>query len=41
LQVIAIPNPRYPPGPDALGEATLVLSGLAELTPGIVAGLAG
>jgi HAD superfamily hydrolase (TIGR01509 family) len=41
LQVIAIPHPRYPPGPDALAEAKLVLSGLAELTPDTIAGLAG
>lgn len=41
LRVIAIPHPRYPPDPDALGQAALVLSGLAELTPGVVAGLAG
>ncbi len=41
LQVIAIPHPRYPPGPDALGAARLVLTGLAELTPGTVAALAG
>src|SRR5437763_1918134 len=41
LRVIAIPHPRYPPDPDALGEARLVLPGLAELTPDIIAGLAG
>lgn len=33
LRVIAIPRPRYPPDPDALGQASLVLPGLAELTP--------
>ncbi len=41
LQVIVIPHPRYPPGPDAIAEATVVLSGLAELTPDTIAGLAG
>ena len=32
LRVIAIPHPRYPPDPDALGQAAAVLPGLAELT---------
>lgn len=41
LQVIAIPHPRYPPDPDALGAARLVLTGLPELTPSTVAALAG
>jgi HAD superfamily hydrolase (TIGR01509 family) len=41
LRVIAIPHPRYPPDPDALGTAALVLTGLAELTPSIVSTLAG
>jgi HAD superfamily hydrolase (TIGR01509 family) len=40
LPVIAIPRPSYPPDPDALAEAALVLSGLAELTPGIISALA-
>ena len=40
LRVIAIPHPRYPPDPDALGLAAVVLPGLAELTPGVVTGLA-
>jgi len=39
--VIAIPHPGYPPEPDALGLAAVVLPGLAELTPGVVTGLAG
>jgi len=39
LRVIAVPNPRYPPGPDALGLASLVLDGLAELTPDTVSRL--
>jgi HAD superfamily hydrolase (TIGR01509 family) len=41
LQVIAIPQPSYPPGDSALGAARLVLPSLAGLTPDAVAGLAG
>jgi beta-phosphoglucomutase-like phosphatase (HAD superfamily) len=41
LKVIAIPHPRYPPDPDALGLAAVVLPGLAELTPDVVTALAG
>jgi len=37
FQVIAIPHPKYPPAPDALSAAALVLTGLAELTPDAVA----
>jgi HAD superfamily hydrolase (TIGR01509 family) len=40
LRVIAIPQPRYPPDPDALALASLVLPGLAGLTPGAVEALA-
>jgi HAD superfamily hydrolase (TIGR01509 family) len=36
LAVIAVPHPRYPPGPGALGAASLVLTSLTELTPGAV-----
>jgi HAD superfamily hydrolase (TIGR01509 family) len=32
LRVIAIPQPRYPPDPDALAQASLVLPSLAGLT---------
>jgi HAD superfamily hydrolase (TIGR01509 family) len=39
LQVIAVPHPRYPPEPDALHAARLVLTGLAELTAQAVAEL--
>jgi HAD superfamily hydrolase (TIGR01509 family) len=39
LAVVAVPHPRYPPGPDALGLAAVVLPGLDELTPGLVAAL--
>src|SRR5215475_5097420 len=39
LHVIAIPHPRYPPDPDALALASLVLPTLADLTPNAVAAL--
>jgi HAD superfamily hydrolase (TIGR01509 family) len=39
LQVIAVPHPRYPPDPDALAIARVVLHDLPELTPDLVAGL--
>jgi HAD superfamily hydrolase (TIGR01509 family) len=41
LRVIAIPQPRYPPDPDALAQASLVRPSLADLTAGAVAALAG
>jgi hypothetical protein len=33
MRVIAIPNPSFPPGDDALANAVLVLRSLDELTP--------
>ena len=33
MRVVAIPNPTYPPGDDALAEADVVLRSLDELTP--------
>jgi HAD superfamily hydrolase (TIGR01509 family) len=33
MRVIAIPNPTYPPDPDALAHADVVLPSLAELIP--------
>src|SRR6478672_534657 len=39
MRVIAIPHPRYPPDPDALAAASLVLPTLAELTPDAVSAL--
>jgi HAD superfamily hydrolase (TIGR01509 family) len=33
MRVIAIPNPSFPPGDEALAEADVVLGSLAELTP--------
>ena len=37
MRVIAIPNPHFPPGEEALALADVTLSSLAELTPSIVA----
>jgi HAD superfamily hydrolase (TIGR01509 family) len=37
MRVIAIPNRHFPPGRDALAEADVVLSSVAELTPDVVA----
>jgi len=39
LRVIAVPRPQYPPEPDALAQAGLVLPGLGALTPDAVAAL--
>lgn len=39
MRVIAIPHPRYPPDPDALALAGLVLPGLDGLTPAAVAAM--
>jgi HAD superfamily hydrolase (TIGR01509 family) len=38
MRVIAIPNPRFPPAAEALGEADVVLDSIAELRPAIVEG---
>ena len=40
MRVVAIPNPTYPPDPDALAHADVVLGSLAELSPECVAGSA-
>jgi len=39
LRVVAIPQPQYPPDPDALAKTSLVLPGLAALTVDAVLGL--
>ena len=39
LTVIAVPRPEYPPAPDALRQAKVVLSSLTELTPAVIAAL--
>ena len=36
MLVVAIPNPAFPPRPDALAAADVVLASLAELTPDAV-----
>ena len=36
MRVIAIPRPDYPPTPEALSRAAVVLDSLAELTPQVV-----
>ena len=41
LRVIAVPQPKYPPGAAALGLAALVLPSLTGLTPDTVSQLAG
>ncbi|MGQ4615362.1 HAD-IA family hydrolase [Nocardia sp. R7R-8] len=38
MRVIAAPRPEYPPASDALGLAAKVISGLDELTPGLITG---
>jgi hypothetical protein len=38
MRVVAIPNPHYPPTPDALGVADVVLRDIHALTPDVVAG---
>ncbi len=40
LAVIAVPHPKYPPAPDAIKAARLILPGLPELTADAVAALA-
>jgi len=37
-RTIAIPNKHFPPAPDALAQAAVVLNSLEELTPEVVAG---
>jgi HAD superfamily hydrolase (TIGR01509 family) len=36
MRTVAIPNPHFPPGADALGRADVVLRSLDELTPEVV-----
>jgi len=38
MRVVAVPNPSYPPGADALTHADVVIGSLAELTPDVVCG---
>ena len=37
MRVVAIPNPDFPPGDDALERADVILKSIAELTPAVVA----
>jgi HAD superfamily hydrolase (TIGR01509 family) len=39
MRVVAIPRPEYPPEPDTLASAALVLQSLTELTPEVVENL--
>ncbi|HVN60891.1 MAG TPA: HAD family phosphatase [Gaiellaceae bacterium] len=39
MRAVAIPNPSYPPGDDALAEADLVLGSIGELTVPVVEAL--
>ena len=36
MAVIAVPNPHYPPAPDALALAAVTVEGVAEITPELV-----
>ena len=36
MAVIAVPNPGFPPEPDALALAAVTIAGIAELTPAVV-----
>ena len=35
MRVVAIQNPHFPPGEEALAEADVVLPSLVELTPSV------
>jgi HAD superfamily hydrolase (TIGR01509 family) len=37
LRVVAIPNPHFPPEPDALATAHVILDSIDELTPAVIA----
>jgi HAD superfamily hydrolase (TIGR01509 family) len=36
MAVIAVPNPHYPPGPDALALAAEIVTAIADVTPEVV-----
>jgi HAD superfamily hydrolase (TIGR01509 family) len=40
MPVVAAPNPHYPPGDDALALAAVVVDGVGDVTPELVASLA-
>ena len=39
LTVVAVPNPSYPPAPEALKSAAVVLASLSQLSPELVESL--
>jgi beta-phosphoglucomutase-like phosphatase (HAD superfamily) len=41
MTVIAVPNRAYPPERDALALAAVVVDGVGEVTPELIAGLEG
>jgi HAD superfamily hydrolase (TIGR01509 family) len=41
VQVVAIPNEHYPPPPEVLATAAVVLATIGELTPGVLDGIGG
>jgi HAD superfamily hydrolase (TIGR01509 family) len=38
MRVLAIPNPHFPPDPEALADADVVLHSIGELTPEVIEG---
>jgi HAD superfamily hydrolase (TIGR01509 family) len=38
MRVLAIPNPHFPPDPEALADADVVLHAIGELTPEVIEG---
>lgn len=41
MRVVAVPNPRYPPPPDAVALADAIVPEPSRLTPDVIAGTAG
>ena len=41
MRVVVIPNPDYPPDPNVMGSAHVLLSAISELTPDLVSARAG
>jgi HAD superfamily hydrolase (TIGR01509 family) len=38
MRVIAVPNPHFPPGDEALAQADVVIESIAQLTPDVIEG---
>jgi hypothetical protein len=36
MRVVAVPNPSYPPGDEALADADVVLASIDELVPAVI-----